>query len=1236
MATQPPAPTPKPEAAPEWADLLSSDPSSTASSTGEAGGAPVEGSPSSEPGGGATPQPETSAEMSFFRGIGRGISFEYLDEAGAVADSLLPDALNIDNLNPNYNRRSVWNSNLPLTKLIAENKAINRAQLGADDKENFWWALGGQMTGGAAVPLGAAPRTFGGFMKVAAAQGFVTGTGAGEGLEDSLEKGAIYAGGAAALTPLLWGGMKLGGKLIAKGLEKIRGPKEPLEVDVGLGGRVTGEVAAADEMAQIGDEAATSGGRIVGWVETQEGRQPIWARNVSVPKATKGGAPLTEAGASTEAASSAGAVSKLPETPDEMTAFQAAVEAQKARIGADPAAANIPADSPQGQFMLGNLGDDAASTIRTLIPLNTAKVARSDEQLMTAASLFAKDIGEDPEAMLAWGRMVAGQLGEADTAMATFRVLWQGAGDEVYNLNAAGVDWASASDEMVVSAAEAIRNLSVLSLDMQKVKTGLGRGLRATQLPTAEEYVKGLQKGISNGGPPLDDVPRSRAPLPNDREAIRSWFTEYDAVKDDPKRLAQWLQDALTVPSGSRYLRTSFASLFTANILSGTRTLAVNLTGPALMNTIRMVERSSGGAIAAMNPALSSEQRAAAWAVAKAAPQTYFRMLGDVKDVFKEAVRAGKAGHTIIGGGGLSREAFLTMTPMTENLLSAANVEPNMMYTMGNAINVWPRHFANLNNGLDEFTKRVTYQGEIRINALLEAEQKGLTGSARWEYADEAVRGAYDEVGAASDRAALASTERSTLTSRPGPEGSWVRRFSSGMQNARRDYPELRYVVPVFNVPVNALGEALERTPLAFIPGLSGPMGFSRNIADLRGANGAVAQAEAHGRALLAGGLLTFGTLMASQGMLTGAAPTDKTDRANWLASGMRPYSIRIGDQWVDIMRLDVLGPVLSIPATLFDASVYRPADKALGDMMLGGVGALMQWFKDRAALRTVSDLLSLGDDPMNSAEAFLGRFSGSVASGMVPGSGMLRSITNVTDEQQRMHTSWFDYIKAGVPGLSNTMEPVRNILGAPMRRSADTYAEQFAPVTFSPAVSFQEDPVLDELLKTYQATGYGAGADPGALSYGHFNPREVELEDGVSIYTHAMRKRQDFVIDGVTLNGALAELFASDEYGAGVDGRPGFSETSQGEAIRATMIQQVFDRYNKAIKAQLAQESPAALKWMTAAAVLQRDNAYLKGLTAKDIAGNPSLLTARGIDGQAFADDISGGAGALLEALPE
>ena len=116
---------------------------------------------------------------------------------------------------------------------------------------------------------------------------------------------------------------------------------------------------------------------------------------------------------------------------------------------------------------------------------------------------------------------------------------------------------------------------------------------------------------------------------------------------------------------------------------------------------------------------------------------------------------------------------------------------------------------------------------------------------------------------------------------------------------------------------------------------------------------------------------------------------------------------------------------------------------------------------------------------------------------------------------------------------------------------------------------------------------------------------------------------RQTVKVNGRTLREALSDLFNSQEYQQGVYGSANLSKTSRGERSKPYMIAQVFTTYNKAIKSELAQESPIARRWMTAANAKRKDTAYLRGVSASELVADPSMYRANGLREETY--DVAG-----------
>jgi hypothetical protein len=443
-----------------------------------------------------------------------------------------------------------------------------------------------------------------------------------------------------------------------------------------------------------------------------------------------------------------------------------------------------------GEFRIGNIGgqSDVAPLLRAMVDRIPESAPRSDADLFKDAARASAEIGEDPASLLEASRLISGKLADADTAMVVLRTVWKRAADDLDNLT--DTNWQAASDADVEQAAQRVYNMMAISSHVQEAKAGLGRGLRVNQLPDADTYLNTVRKADHSP----DGTYGPSGPLPRTRQEIADWFDLWQSTRDDPELRSALLEGALTriIPSAGKYLRASFANFFTASVLSAPKTLLLNLGGPAIMSVIRNVERQSGAMIGSFAPWLSAAERQQARSVARATAQAYFQTFGDISDAMKWAWVAAQKNKSIIGGGG-SIDAQSSFGPWTPALLEAARPDVSLAerqaYSLGNMVNMWPRAIARINNGFDEFSKRLAYMGEVRVRAITEGLQAGLEGDdLRALVKERLLQSTNDQGHAAAAEGVdalsygpdvLREAERTTLTAQIGDPGS----LSRGLYN---------------------------------------------------------------------------------------------------------------------------------------------------------------------------------------------------------------------------------------------------------------------------------------------------------------------------------------------------------------------------------------------------------------------------------------------------------------------
>lgn len=911
-----------------------------------------------------------------------------------------------------------------------------------------------------------------------------------------------------------------------------------------------------------------------------------------------------------------------------------------ARFSADVrlgAASDAPADilkgAPNGQYTLSRLGNtqNMPYIMRALVDQLPPNVSRSmkDVDLQSAATQAADAIGQDPTAVLDAARILTGSAGNQAVTVATLRTLWTRSGSKIDEL--IGTDWLTASNDMLTDAAERIHNAVTLGAFFTEVKSGLGRGLRSLRLEDADSYIArvGGQDAVDALG---RSTPRGEIhALPTSPQEITDWIELWRVTGGSPRKRALFLQGLTTLPSAGRYVRTSAANMFTANVLSGVPSILLNVVGPTLNSGIRTIEKITGGyARGMLDPTVTAAERVAARHAASDSAYAYVRTFSDIAEAFNFGKQAARARRPILGGGTSIDNSVGQFGPLTravrdaerrsgvtpETILGSSNLA-DLGYGVGNLLNTWPGVFARLNNGLDEMAKRVAYLGEGRVRILEQGRAAGLSGDDLRRFVEDKLPQLTDDVGAATDKSLLRAAERTTLTGQPGAPDSAMRRLATSINGLRHDIPEVRFLLPIFNVPANALGETMRRVP--FVNRL-----MKESMEDLRGLHGVTAQNEAWGRNLFGAAFLTAGGFMSSAGILTGGGPRNPRDRAVWLQTH-QPWSIRIGDKWINYARYDVLGGLLGIPAALYDASVYHRMDKGWEDLTYGAVASTAEYFRDRAAIQTIADVFNIGT-PGNNPERTWDRIVGNAAARMVVPNFVTQLGRNLTDETLNVKTGWFEIAIDAAPGLSLLNDPIRNTLGEPVNRPQNTFLENLLPLTAAPAVTWQDDVILDEINRLYEETGYAAGVrSQSDISGGYIDAREIDMPDGRSLFDLVMERRMTTRVDGFLLREALSDLFTSDQYDDAVDADASVRESSNGMESRGFLVSRIFTSFNEVIKEDISNEFPEAAMVFAVVDAKRRDNHLLRDYSAEDLIDNPDIFEALGIDLDAYIANVTG-----------
>jgi len=325
----------------------------------------------------------------------------------------------------------------------------------------------------------------------------------------------------------------------------------------------------------------------------------------------------------------------------------------------------------------------------------------------------------------------------------------------------------------------------------------------------------------------------------------------------------------------------------------------------------------------------------------------------------------------------------------------------------------------------DEFFKATARRMQLNAISLRMAHAEGLRGDAMTARAAELAKNPTEYLSAEADNFARYLTFQTEL----GAGGRGILRVLDA-------WPASRIVVPFVRTPINLMKTTVEHSPFA-------PL-LSEWRADVK-AGGARADVALAKMAVGMGYGMAIATA-AGYGMVTGAAPADKTERGALEASGWKPFSIRVGDQYIDYRRMDPFSSILGIAATL--GQPQTPHGKPV-DLASAFVSGFLGQLTDKTFLTGLSDFVSAASDETGSKlEAWVKRFGGS----FVPAAAS--QTAQIIDPSKRVTETLADTMQSRIPGMSQDLPAQRDILGDPLR-------------TFSPITPVEDDRAAAAIVST-------------------------------------------------------------------------------------------------------------------------------------------------------------------------
>lgn len=745
------------------------------------------------------------------------------------------------------------------------------------------------------------------------------------------------------------------------------------------------------------------------------------------------------------------------------------------------------------------------------------------------------------------------------------------------------------SDKDMVRFAEVVGFLKELTPAIRGLRTETGRALRTL------------------GTQPLD--------LP------RNWTDELDTVggRNVMLRTAKLFKEALDGSGAAGVTKLLKQKGFWGwtheyryfAMLSGAKTPVMTLLSNLASTVYRPFELMLGGALSARSDVVADA----------------FREITGLAYFAPESFKAGKI--VAMGGDHILEPGSRTLGELSTNAERRAlyQVEPEDSVIATGAKHL-SRLFSipgNLLGGVDEMAKQMTYRTSARAMLMREASKRGLDPEAMSKFVADNMELLVDQGQALStknvlDRGLLAARQRGITDPRSASDfaqkwaGSKIEAgeisfsalsalggsamkyanevaattplrpgsFSARLNSMALNHPTFRLIMPFIRTSVNLTTSAAQRLDL---PGVAKVMALKmapERFASLRNSQSRFVQdmlsgdvrrsAEAKGRIAAGIGALATTYVAASSGRLTGAGPRDLEQRRLLENAGWQPYSIRVGEKYLSYARFDPFAMVLGLAADMVDGARYAEEDdqSELETVTYGLLAAVANNFASKTYMQGLSEtmqmLTSAGDD-----EKIVQRYVQRMAASFVPNI-LKQGLVDPTDPVMRDVRGLWDALQAKLPGLSDNLEPYRNLLGEPILRPQSLGAtpdQAFAVANAVLPVSYRQvsnDPINRELAQ---------------LSYGFRPPKRIK--DGLELTNIRSKRTGQSAFDrwgelhgsvkvgGKSIRSALTDLLKSPYYQS-------LSPVSNADAEspRVSLVRGVISRYRLAAWRQVLQEFPA------------------------------------------------------------
>jgi len=757
------------------------------------------------------------------------------------------------------------------------------------------------------------------------------------------------------------------------------------------------------------------------------------------------------------------------------------------------------------------------------------------------------------DAVNAWDTLMSRRVGEplnAEESLAA-RQLWASSASKTYDL--AGIATENPTPENLFAFRKMLATHAAIQEQVIAARTETARALSSWRIPAGaqDQRLTQMMNALKQDTGPASDGLSVSLNLAQRVKALQTAgdidglnnFSEkgvYATTRD--AALEAWTNGLLTSPA--THVKVFVSNAATTALRIGERAIAGQmdaLTGKTDGVAVGEASAQYSGLVSSLKDAFRYAGKAANAVLNEERPPP----LGD--DPLSNAIKAAKTGTYSMSetgeagadhnfGGAVSSQAF--------NISQSGWVGQAVDY-LGGLV----RSPGRALTAEHDFFRSIGYRMEL--NALATRQATGEVAAGK--ITEDALGGRIAEIIAnPPPSVTIGSVNAMTYQSFTDAPG----KLANVIEQLRTDFPMLRVILPFYKIPSRILSFTFERSPLA--PVMSA---YQANIA-AGGARESLARAQMGlGTAMM---LATADAVLSGQ--VTGSGPPEKSQRGAMQNTGWLPYSMKVGDRWVQYNKLETVGSSMAMAADVVETlhgynAAVNGDDPDMTKLAIATTLAIAQDITSKTYLEGLSRFFETLTNPKTEGEHQAQSLAGSIVPAGVAAADRLQ------DPYQRQVYSIMDAMKARTPGLSESLPPRRDVWGEPIPHDSGM-GKAYDLLSPFPTRNPVDSPIDKEIVRL------GANVNMPAAKVSFGQGATVDLRKDPAIYSRYVE------LAGNAYKDPAWGLGAKDMLNQLVSGTSPLSSIYQmksdgPDGMKAEMIKGIMNQYREGAKQQLLTEYP-------------------------------------------------------------